>query len=292
MTPAMPLTTAATPPPRPGPTPSGRRPAVGWPRGKPGATRQRPTRSVPSDITPTTRRPALQALAFSAHPDGRAGSILQLPHPLRVLRHALPVIVESVVAPVAAYYCVLLIAGFRGALLGALAWSYLLIARRAWRRQRVSTLLLLGTALLTIRTAISFATGSAFVYFIQPTVSAFLASALLVGSALLGRPFTQRFTHDFCPLTPELLARPSVHRFFVRVSFLWAVTMFLNGAVVLTLLLTVSTRSFPLERLGATSSLTAAAIVLSIVWFARSMRRDGVFVRFGGATRPEALPAD
>ena len=206
---------------------------------------------------------------------------------MRVLRHALPVILESVIAPVAAYYFVLLLAGFRGALLAALAWSYVLVARRLWRRERISTLLLLGTALLTLRTVISFVTGSAFVYFIQPTVSAFLASMLLILSALAGRPFTQRFTHDFCPLTPELLARPSVHRFFVRVSFLWAVTMFLNGAVVLVLLLTSSTKSFPLERLGTTLSLTAGSIALSIVWFARSMRHDGVTVNFGGR-RPAA----
>jgi len=214
---------------------------------------------------------------------------LRLPHPLRVLRHAVPVILESVVAPLAAYYCVLLVAGFRGALVGALAWSYFLIGRRLWRAERVSTLLWIGTALLTVRTVVSFVTGSAFVYFIQPTASAFLASLLLVLSALIGRPFTQRFTHDFCPLTPELLARPSVHRFFVHVSFLWAVAMFLNGAVVLTLLLTASAGSFPIERTGVSLSLTAGAIALSILWFARSMRRDGVTVRFGGPPAP--LPA-
>ena len=150
-----------------------------------------------------------------------------------VLRHALPVVLEGVVAPVAAYYCVLLMAGFRGALIGALIWSYLIVLRRLVRRERVSTLLVLGTVLLTMRTVIAFATGSVFLYFIQPTASAFLASLVLVGSALLGRPFTQRFTHDFCPLTPELLARPTVHRFFVRVSFLWAVAMFAYfGAIV------------------------------------------------------------
>jgi hypothetical protein len=225
----------------------------------------------------------LQALEFSDHPDGGTASVLRLPHPLHVLRHALPVILESVVAPVAAYYCVLLVAGFRGALLGALAWSYFLVARRLWRHERVSTLLGLGTALLTLRTIISFVTGSAFVYFIQPTASAFAASFLLVLSALVGRPFTQRFTHDFCPLTPGLLARPSVHRFFVHVSFLWAVAMFLNGAIVLTLLLTASAGSFPLERLGSSLALTAGAIALSITWFTRTMRRDGVTVRFGAA---------
>jgi hypothetical protein len=217
---------------------------------------------------------------------------LQLPHPLLVLRHAIPVILESVVAPFAAYYCVLLISGFRGALVSALAWSYFLIGRRLFRHERVSTLLLLGTALLTLRTIVSFITDSAFVYFIQPTMSAFLASFLLVLTGLAGRPFTQRFTHDFCPLTPELLARPSVHRFFIRVSFLWAVTMFLNGAIVLTLLLTASARSFPLERLGATLSVTAAAIFFSINWFARTMRRDGVTVSFVGSQALTRLAHD
>ncbi|HUJ65967.1 MAG TPA: VC0807 family protein [Acidimicrobiales bacterium] len=245
-----------------------------------------------SGISRTRSRSALRGLAFSDHPDGRTGSVLQLPHPLLVLRHAIPVILESVVAPFAAYYCVLLICGFRWALLSALAWSYFLVGRRIWRHERVSTMLMLGTALLTVRTIVSFLTGSAFVYFIQPTVSAFLASFLLVITALAGRPFTQRFTHDFCPLTPELLARPSVHRFFIRVSFLWAVTVFLNGAIVLTLLFTASTRSFPPERLGATLSVTATAIFLSITWFARSMRNDGVTVRFVGSQALTRLSQD
>jgi hypothetical protein len=210
-----------------------------------------------------------------------------MPSARSVLWHAVPVVLESVVAPLAAYYFVLLIAGFREALIGALLWSYLIVARRLVRRERVSTLLFLGTILLTTRTLISFVTGSAFLYFIQPTASTFLASLVLVGSALLGRPFTQRFTHDFCPLTPELLARPTVHRFFIRVSFLWAVAMFVNGGVVLWLLLNASTRAFPLERVAITLSLTAAAIFFSITWFARSMRRDGVTVRFGG---PIPLP--
>jgi hypothetical protein len=197
----------------------------------------------------------------------------------------MPVVLEGVVAPLGAYYLMLLIAGFRGALIGALAWSYLIVGRRLVRHQRVSTLLLVGTALLTLRTVISFITGSAFLYFIQPTASTFLVSLALVGSALLGRPFTQRFTHDFCPLTPELLARPTVHRFFVRVSFLWATVMFLNGAVVLWLLLTESVGAFAVERSGISVSLTAGAIALSVIWFARSMRRDGVTVHFGRTPR-------
>lgn len=211
-----------------------------------------------------------------------------MPQARTVARHALPVVLEGVAAPLAAYYAVFLFAGFRGALLGALAWSYVVVARRLVRRERVSTLLALGTALLTLRTGVSFLTGSEFLYFVQPTANAFLASIVLLGSALVGRPFTQRFTHDFCPLAPELLARPSVHRFFVRVSFLWAVAMFMNGAVVLLLLLTLPLGAFPIERSAISVALTAVAIFCSVAWFARSMRRDGVSVRFGRVPVPTA----
>jgi hypothetical protein len=211
------------------------------------------------------------------------GSVLYMPSIRLAIRHAIPVVLESVVIPLMAYYCALMIAGFRGALIGALAWSYLLVIRRILRRDRVSTMLLLGTALVTVRTAISFATGSVFLYFIQPTACAFLASALLLCSALLGRPFTQRFAHDFCPFSPEFLARPTTQRFFVRVSFLWATTMLLNGIVVLTMLLMTTSDAFALERSAVGVSLTFVAIFLSIVWFTRTMRRDGITVRFGGA---------
>jgi len=227
------------------------------------------------------RLPALTPLSVCEHTDPVTASVLHMPSPRLVLRHAAPIVLESVVAPLGAYYCALLLTGFRGALIGALLWSYALVARRIVRRQRVSTLMLLGTVLLTMRTAVSFATGSAFLYFIQPTAAAFLAAVLLLASALLGRPFTQRFTNDFCPLSPEFLARPTTHRFFVRVSFLWAATMLLNGVMVLVLLLLASTNAFAVERSAISVGLTFTAIVVSVIWFTRTMRRDGIVVRFG-----------
>jgi intracellular septation protein A len=232
-------------------------------------------------------RPPLLPLAISE--EASTGKVLYMPSVRAALRHAAPVLVESVAIPLVAYYFALMIAGFRGALIGALAWSYALVVRRIVRRERVSTMLALGTVLVTLRTAIAFATGSAFLYFIQPTASAFLASFLLVGSALLGRPFTQRFTHDFCPLSAEFLAHPAAHRFFVRVSFLWAVTMLLNGIVVLAMLLWASSSAFALERTTITLSLTVFAVFLSVVWFTRTMRKDGITVRFG--TAAQSAPA-
>jgi hypothetical protein len=194
------------------------------------------------------------------------------------MRHALPLVVEAVLAPVALFYLVLVTAGFRGALLAALVWSYLALARRIRRGERISTLLLLGTVLLTARTVVAFVTGSAFVYFAQPMVTTVVVSCVLVGSAVLGRPFTQRFAHDFCPLGPEILARPRVHRFFVRISILWATVLMVNTGIVAWLLFSSSLKAFVLERTGITWGLTALAIFLSITRFMAAMRRDGITV--------------
>lgn len=235
-------------------------------------------------------RSTLPLLAVTDGADGE-GEHIRLPSPWTVLRHACPVVLEAVVGPVVLFYLILMTVGFRGALIAALAWSYLALARRRRRGERVSTLLLLGTALLTARTVVAFITGNAFLYFVQPTASTVLVTVVLLGSAFLGRPITQRFAHDFCPLGPELLARPRVHRFFVRISVLWAIVLMINAGTVFWLLVTSSLGTFVLERTAATWALTALAIVLSITRFTAAMRRDGVIVHWGRYRLADVSPS-
>ena len=232
--------------------------------------------------------PPLQPLALSCKEGGERRDHLRLPNPRSVLRHACPVVLEAVLAPLALFYVVLVTAGFRGALVAALLWSYLAIGRRLRKGERVSTMLLLGVALLTVRTVISFITGSAFLYFVQPTATTVLVSVVLVASAILGRPITQRFAHDFCPIGPDLLARPSVRRFFIRISILWAAALMVNAGIVLWLLVTSSLRTFVVERTAISWGVTAIAIFLSITWFIAAMRRDGITVDW--ARRQQAQP--
>ncbi|HVC24390.1 MAG TPA: VC0807 family protein [Acidimicrobiales bacterium] len=227
--------------------------------------------------------------AFSIHCDD---TTVHMPRPREAVRHAIPIVAEGVVAPMALFYGALVLAGFRVALIAALCWSYLALARRVRRRERVSSLLLLGTVLLTARTAVAFATGSAFVYFIQPLATTVGASALLVVSAALRRPFTQRFAHDFCPIDATVLDQPIVHRFFVRISLVWAFALLANAGVVLWLLLTSSVGAFVLERTAVSWGLTTAAIVWSIVGFTRVMRRGGRAVEWGrSVVHPEPAVA-
>jgi len=112
-----------------------------------------------------------------------------------------------------------------------------------------------------------------------------ISLALLV-SAVLGRPFTQRFAHDFCPMDPAIMRRPLVRRFFIRISVLWASVLMLNAGLVFWLLVSSSLRSFVLERSAVTYGLTAIAIFLSITGFMAMMRRDGITVEWATSKAP------
>lgn len=219
---------------------------------------------------------------------GQQGSLLLLPRPRKVIRHALPVVLEGVVGPLVLFYLLLVVSGFRGALIAALAWSYLALGRRLFKGERVSMLLLFGTILITLRTVIAFITGSAFLYFAQPTAGTIVISLALLVSALLGRPFTQRFAHDFCPMDPAIMRRPLVRRFFIRISVLWASVLMLNAGLVFWLLISSSLRSFVLERSAVTYGLTAVAIFISITGFMAMMRRDGITVEWTSAKATSA----
>jgi hypothetical protein len=210
-----------------------------------------------------------------------AASVLHMPAPRAALRHAVPMVFEGIVAPIAVFYLVLLVGGFRGALLAALGWSTAALVRRLVTGGRVSSVLILGVGLLAVRTAIAFITRSPTLYFVPPMAWSVVVSFVLIGSAAARRPFTQRFAHDFCPLDPALLRRPRVQQFFVRVSLLWAGVMLTNTGIVLWLFVTSSLKAFVLERTAITWGFTAGAIACSILGFTWTMRRDGIVVQWG-----------
>jgi hypothetical protein len=220
---------------------------------------------------------------FAINCDPVDGSIVRMPSARAALRRAVPTVFEGLVAPVGIFYLSLLAAGLRPALIAALSWSYLAVGRRVLRGERVSMLLILGTLLLTIRTTVSFVTGSSFLYFAQPLLGTVAIALLLVVSAIVRRPFTQRFAHDFCPLDPALLLLPRVQRFFIRISLMWAAVLLVNSGLVAWLLIESSLRAFVLERTGITWGLTAGAICLSIHGFGMTMRRGGYSVQWGAS---------
>lgn len=208
---------------------------------------------------------------------------VHLPSVRHLVRNALTHLLEATIVPLALFYGVFSGAGMRWALLASLAWSYGAVARRLITRQRIPGILIMAAALFTVRTVLALATGSVFVYFLQPTLGTFLVAGLFLTSVRFGRPLAERLAHDFCPLPESLLGNGRVKQFFLRISLLWAFVYMVNGLMTLMLLLTSSLGTFLVLRTTASTALTVCAIATSFMWFRSSLRHEGVVLRWSAA---------
>jgi Protein of unknown function (DUF3159) len=214
---------------------------------------------------------------------------LDLPGVRGLVRHALPAIVEGSVIPLAIFLLTLRLLGLRGAIVAGLFWSFGNVARRSLTRRRVPGIVLLGALTVTVRAALGLATGSAFVYFLQPTLGTALVGALFLVSVGIGRPLALRLVGDFCPIPDGFAEHSHVRRFFGQITLLWAVTQLTTAAITLWLLLTQPLETFLIARTVVALSLTVAAVGLSVLWFRRSMPRHGIFLRWRPSTGTPAV---
>lgn len=217
-----------------------------------------------------------------AMPDGTRHTI-HLPAVRSILRSAAVNLLEGTLIPLGVFYGLITAVGMRWALLASLAWSYAAVARRLITRQRVPGILILAGALFTVRTALALATGSTFVYFLQPTLGTFLVAGLFLLSVRSAQPLAERLAHDFCPLPEALVGNGRVKRFFLQISLLWALVYAVNGALTLSLLLSSSLGTFLVLKTTASTALTVVAIATSYIWFRRSLRDEGVVLRWATA---------
>jgi intracellular septation protein A len=193
-------------------------------------------------------------------------------------RHALPHLVEATFIPLVLFYAFLWTAGVWGALVAALVWSYTAIIRRAVTGQRIPGILVLGTLGITARTIAAFASGSTFIYFLQPSLTTVAIAGAFLLSVPAGRPLAERLAHDFVPLEPEVLRLPGVQRVFVRITLLWAFVNLANAAVSITLLLSQDVGTFVALKTIGGMVMVGAAVGASTIWFKQALRNHNISV--------------
>jgi len=205
---------------------------------------------------------------------------IEIPRLRTLAHHAGGHVLEATVVPVGLFYLFLSFVGIWAALAAGLAWSYVAVGRRLLTGQRVPGLLLLGALGLTARTLLAVATGSVFLYFLQPTLTTVVTAALFLVTLPTGRPMAERLAADFCPLPSGFTAHPGVRRFFNRLTLLWVLVQLGNAAITITLLLSMSVRTYVVTRTLISLVVTGGAIGFSTLWFRRSMRHHGVTVSY------------
>lgn len=198
---------------------------------------------------------------------------LALPSLLQIAHRAVPQIVDGAVLPVFLFVTVDRFAGLFLAMVAGLGWSAFAIVRRVARSRRVPAMVILGTATLCVRATLALTTGSAFLYFLQPTVGTAVIGLAFLVSVPVGRPLSGRFAGDFLTLPRELLGDPRVQRFFRWNSVMWAFVGLLNAAIAYWLLVTLATATFAVTQTAIFLTVTVLAVGISILWFRRSMGR-------------------
>lgn len=207
--------------------------------------------------------------------------LIVLPSVRAVTRHVLVYAAEVCIAPSLIFYLTFVVAGLKPALLAALAWSSVAVVRRVVRRQRVPATLVLSMVLLVARTAVSWLSGSVFLYFLQPTLTTFLTAGVLLGSVVVGRPFVAKALQDYAPTLPtDWSALPHVKHFFTRCSLMWGVMYLVNASITTWALMATGLGPFMLISKGGGTALTGATVAVSLVWFLRALKRDSVTVHF------------
>jgi len=177
--------------------------------------------------------------------------------------------------PLVLFYLALWALGPTGAICAALAWNYLALARRIWKRERLPGILLIATLGLTARSVLALASGnSLFVYFLQPSLATALLGGAFLLSVPLGRPLAEKLAHDFVPLPAWFVTRPRVHKLFVRISLLWALVSLANAAGTIALLVNVPITTYLAAKTGLSAFLTLGGIVVSSWWFRRGIRHS------------------
>ncbi|MDH2415697.1 hypothetical protein [Nocardioides sp. CER19] len=202
----------------------------------------------------------------------------------KVVGNALLMLGEAVLAPTLILYVAMRTVGAVPGLVGVIAWCLLTVLVRRAVGARLPSTMLMMLGVLVLRTGLALATTSVWIYLLQPVAASLLMSIVFAGSALLGRPITQRLAQDFVHLPERLLVDPRVRRMFIEVALIWGLSRALDAALSLGSLHFGA--DFAVLARGALSiGLTALSIGACTYWGWRRMRAiPGVRFSFGAST--------
>lgn len=212
----------------------------------------------------------------SASSPGSDGVVI-LPSLWGVAKHSLPRIVEATLIPTGLLYAAVKITGsvWPGAI-AALGWAVLLLVARALRSRRIPGILVLAVIGLAIRTIVAMASGSTFLYFLQPVITTMVVAVVFLVSLRTDRPMVARLAQDFCPLTKDITDRAGVKSHFRRLTVMWSGVNVVNGLITLWLLLALQASSFLALKTVVVAAVTWSAVALTVAASLRVCRKEGL----------------
>jgi hypothetical protein len=188
--------------------------------------------------------PSMLDRAMDVVPQGHPEAHHHTPKLAMIMRHlGLSLLMANVIPSVLFFLC-LRAGNVWTALIAALIWCYGAMAWRLRTKRRASGLLMISMVGLTAKTVLALASGSTFIYFLQPAVTDGIVAVLFLVSLATARPVVARLAGDFYPMNDEVAGRPRIQKLFWRLTLFWATLCLVKSIVTVFLLENLSTVSF------------------------------------------------
>jgi hypothetical protein len=133
---------------------------------------------------------------------------------------------------------------------------------------------------LCVQTVLVFATGQTWIYLLQVPLAKLSLSLLFARSAPTEHPLVSRLATEVVSLRHGDVSHPGLHRFFQRVTWLWAVIFGLLAIVFAALAVTQPAAFFLLASTGITAIAVGSGAGASAWWFSAVLRRNGLRLAF------------
>lgn len=193
-----------------------------------------------------------------------------------VVRHLTLSLLTANIIPTVLFYLFLVAGNVWMALVAAMVWCYAALAWRVGTRRRTSALLWVTLVGLTAKTGLAFASGSTFVYFLQPALTDLGVALVFLVSLITAQPFVGRLAADFYPMDADLAGRPRIQRLFWRLTLLWATICGVKALLSLWLLEALSTSSYIAVKTVLGPAAAVAGAALTVFLAVRVARHEGL----------------
>jgi len=193
-----------------------------------------------------------------------------------ILKHLALSLLMANIIPGALFYLCLRAGNVWTALIVALVWCYGTVAWRISTKRRTSALVFVTVIGLTAKTILALASGSTYVYFLQPAVNDGLVAMFFLLSLVLSRPIVARLAHDFFPMSDEVAKRPRLQRLFWRLTMLWALICLIKSAVTLWMLESMPLVTFVTIKSILTPTVLIAGAAVTVVLAHRVAKVEGL----------------
>lgn len=155
---------------------------------------------------------------------------------LRLVAGALPAVTVATIVPLALFYGLSAVLGLRAGIIGSLTWAWVVLIRQIVSRGRISGLLTLTAATLSIRCVTWAVHQTTFTFFAVPVAETVVVATLFVATMIVGRPLLVNLARDFVPSLGDHLASEKYRPLVRRMSLVWG-AVYLGSAATSALLL-------------------------------------------------------